>query len=552
MRRNFGLLFLCATMLIACQIDDGMYTSYDVYYETAFATDSTNAVLGTAAKKDSLKTKSDVRLEVKGGFEYVAGNVIRYGHCWVKGKDEPVINGDGSNCVSYEGKPDVKESFCTTITGLESETQYSIRSFVVIQGKNGKELIGYNPETLVVVTDTPHDKWFESNGFVKNGIIAGRTDVLTVTTVVKDAEKQDTLTFFGMGRAGDVSYSDLWCYSSHKKTFEQIPEIKNNSGEVMRLWGAVGFGINCGENENARHVIYVGCGCTRPSNFKHEDYNKNFFMYDIDRHGWQQVSFYDSKDQLAIRQPFQGEARTGGVGFSICNEWGFVGLGEFQFSQGSAVHYHTDFYIFMMSREDNGQYIPESGYFNQMTSSFSYGARTGASVVVIDENAFIIGGKGESGYYDDVISCHFTPPVNSRPDSYLFQWAQSDRVVHFKDSFKEKVKDEEGNEKLVGREFSPRAFGAAFAVGDDIFYGMGEGVDTNGNLVYFSDMLKVNRSNMYLPILCSPYSNVDAPESRVSRAMVLHGGDRAFVVGGAMQGEGDSKIYSNSEWVYRP
>ena len=63
-------------MLAGCQIDDEMHTVYDVYYKTAFVTDSTNAVLSCAAKADSLDKRWDEWITVKGGFEYVNSDVV--------------------------------------------------------------------------------------------------------------------------------------------------------------------------------------------------------------------------------------------------------------------------------------------------------------------------------------------------------------------------------------------------------------------------------------------------------------------------------------------
>ncbi|MCR5456177.1 MAG: hypothetical protein K6F33_14435, partial [Bacteroidales bacterium] len=379
------------------------------------------------------------------------------------------------------------------------------------------------------------------------------SDVLTVSTVLTSGDTQDTLTFFGMGRAGGVSYSDLWCYSSHSKTFEQIPELKNNAGAVMSLWGAVGFGINYGERDASRHLIYVGCGCTVPTNYKLEDYNKKFFVYDIDQRTWQQVTFFDENNTQLTRQPFQGEARTGGVGFSI-REWGFVGLGEFQKEEGKGpVYYHSDFYLFMMDKDAvTGRYTPERGYFNQMTEDFGFGPRAGASVVVVEDDAYIIGGKGSNGYYDELLTCHFSMPTNSRPDSYTFTWPKSERIFHFNDRFK--TTNEETGEESLEYDFRARAYASAFAVGNNIFYGMGEGIGSDEHFGYFSDMIKFDRSQYFMPTICSPYRNdrENSPESCVSRATVIHGGDRAFVIGGVMQGDGDFTTQSNSEWVYRP
>ncbi len=535
MRRKFSLIMLCAVLLASCQVDDEMYTVYDVYYQLAFATDSTNAVIGSAAKKDSLDKRDAEWLKVKGGFEYVGSNIVRYGHVWAKGKDAPVINAEETNCKYFEGKPDSKEPFYTTIPNLECETEYSIRSFVVTA--DGK--IGYNPETLVAVTDHPHDMWYISDGFSKNTINAGRADAVSVMLIEKTGDNVDTLTFFGMGRAGDVCYADMWCYSSHNKTFEQIPEIKSNTGEIMRLWGATGFGINYSEQGKQHHLVYVGCGCSRANEYQRDDYNQKFFVYDIDQRKWKEITYYDGKNVELTKRPFQGEIRTGAVGFSV-REWGFVGLGDFQNKPGAGLHYHTDFYLFVMEKDPlTGVYTPEKGFFNQMTEDFGFGGRTGSSAVVVDDVAYIIGGKGAKGYYDQFISCQFAMPINSRPDSYTFSWPKGNNIVHF-------------NDHLGDYNFKARAFGSAFSVDGVIYYGMGEGEGTDGKKEYYSNMLKFDRNRSFLPEVCSPYMNEDMGDSRVSRALVVNGGDRAFVVGGEKQGTGDYTVFSNSEWVYRP
>ena len=527
-------------MLAACQqIDDEMYTVYDVYYETAFITDSTNAVLSCAAKPDSPDKIWDVWISVKGGFEYESSDIAEYGHCWIKGKGTPGSKGTETHYVPNGGYRDEEGYFYSNISGLECETEYTVCSYVKTKGG----LIGYNPNVLYVTTDHPHDKWFESQGFLNRSIMAGRSDCLNVTTVIDD----DTLTFFGMGRAGDRTYNDLWCFSSKKKTYEQIAPAKSNTGEIMALWGAVGFAINYVENDIPRHLMYIGCGCSKPSGeLKITDYNKKFFVYDIDTRQWGEVSFLGDNNDVVLQEPFTGQPRTGGVGFAI-KEWGFVGLGEFV--NGSTTHYHNDFYIFMMAKDEKKQYTPTSGYFNQMTDDFVFGNRSGASVVVVDDIAYIIGGVGSASsgngpekkvYYDDFIPCRFTTPTNSRPDSYTFSWPKPEKIHHYNDNY--------GETYL----FKPRAYASIFSVDGSIYYGMGEGADGNGQKEYYSDMIKYDLKVNYIPKLCTPYTNADSPESRVSRAMVINSGDRVFVVGGETADEGNNAKYNNSEWVYRP
>lgn len=527
-----AIITLCASVLVGCQIDDEMHTVYDVYYKTAFATDSTDAVLSCAAKADSIDKRWDEWITVKGGFEYVTSEIVEYGHCWVEGDGTPIINSTSTNCIAYPGTPTLQDSFYSTIPGLKCETKYSVRSFV--KTKDGR--IGYNPKTLVVTTDHPHDKWFETEGFLQNSIIANRSDCVNIMTVING----DTLTFFGMGRSGDKAYNDMWCYSSKKKIYEQIPPVKSNTGEIMALWGAVGFVINYVENDIAHHLLYIGCGCSKPSGvIKIEDYNKKFFVYDIDTRQWAEVSYLGDDNNVWLKEPFPGQPRTGGIGFSI-REWGFIGLGEFQ--NGSTKAYHSDIYLFMMGKNEKRQYSPTSGYFNQMTDDFGFGGRSGASVVVVEDMAYIIGGTGnppksnEVVYFDDFIPCHFTMPINSRPDSYTFTWPQPDKL--------RKISDHMEN-------FKPRAYASAFSVDGMLFYGMGEGVDENGQKEYYSDMVKFDLKTNYIPTICSPYTNADSDESRISRATIINGGDRVYVVGGEKESANDQS-YNSTEWVYRP
>ena len=539
-----ALITLCTAFLAACQqIDDEMYTVYDVYYETAFITDSTNAVLSCAAKPDTPEKIWDVWIKVKGGFEYESSDIQEYGLCWIKGKGTPGSKGSETHYVPNGGYRDDEGNFYSDISGLECETEYTVCSYV--KTKDGR--IGYNPNVLYVTTDHPHDKWFESQGFLNHSIIAGRSDCVNIMTVIDG----DTLTFFGMGRAGDRPYNDMWCYSSKKKTYEQIAPVKSRTGEIMALWGAVGFVINYVENDIAHHLLYIGCGCSKPSgDIKMTDYNKKFFVYDIDTRQWEEVTYLGDNHDILLKEPFPGEVRTGGIGFAI-REWGFIGLGEFQ--NGSTTHYHKDIYLFMMAKDENKQYSPTSGYFNQMTADFGFGKRSGASVVVVEDNAYIIGGVGsvskengpeEKVYYDDFIPCHFTMPINSRPDSYTFSWPHPDKIRHFNDNFL----DENGE----GYNFKSRAYASVFSVDGSVYYGMGEGVDENGKKEYYSDMIKYDLKVNYIPKLCTPYTNADSRESRVSRATVINSGDRVFVVGGETADEGNDAQYSSSEWVYRP
>ena len=187
-----------------------------------------------------------------------------------------------------------------------------------------------------------------------------------------------------------------------------------------------------------------------------------------------------------------------------------------------------------MNINGGGMLEPTIGYFNQMTDDFDAGERSGASVVVVDNIAYIMGGKGKNNiYYDEIIPCQFTEPLSGSPNSYTFLWGKRMQVS-----------------SQLGDLFKPRAFGVAFSVDGKIYFGLGEDLDENGDKIYYSDMIQYDRNTTKFS-LRSNYMNEDAPSSRVSRAMVINGGDRAFVTGGEKQGSGITER-NTSEWVYRP
>ncbi len=501
--------------MASCGMDYEQYAVFDVYYPNAFVTQS-ETVLESAALKDSCIYVSDNEISIQGGFEYAAENVIGYGHCWMKGNYEPTINKDSSNCIIYENFINSGDIFKTLIPGLEHETSYSVRSFVITRDGN----IGYNPETTKVTTATPHDKWFDEGFMMAGGTdISKRSDGVSIMAVMDD----DTITYFGLGRNGSNCFDDFYSYSSKKKEFKQLQSLP------VRLWGAAGFFLDT-QDKNKKRIqrLYICTGCRRAEGYNRADYTQNAYVYNMETNKWNEVSMTwdggtSTEQQLAV---FLGAGRTGAIGFSL-HGYGFIGLGQAE--NNGQVSYFDDIYTFEMDHDANGNGIDYRGFFNKMTQLFPYESRTGAAVTVLDNMAYISGGIGNKGkVYNDMLRCNFTPPEDQDQKAYTFDWQSITKDNKLPDSFK------------------GRGYGASFAIGNAIFYGGGE--EPDGTL--HSDFLKYDLATKTFS-KCAPFKNGDpkADNKEFSRAFVINTGSRAYVGCGYVGG--DSK-YTNQIWVYRP
>lgn len=503
-----------AMLLSSCSMDYEQYASFDVYYPNAFVTQK-EAVLGSAAYRDSSLYVSDNEISMEGGFEYADNDIIGYGHCWVKGNYTPYINKDSSNCIIHETFINSGERFHSLITGLEHETSYSIRSFVIT--RNGS--VGYNPTVFKATTSVPHDKWYDCGLLNINGkAIPQRADGVSIVA----EEDGDTVTYFGLGRNGSSCYNDFYCYSSKNKAYRQLSNMK------VALWGAAGFYLDTEDDKkNKIRRIYVGTGCTRADNYTFDDYTQQFFCYDMATNKWEQVSFFfDGAAMDASINVFAGQVRTGAVAFGIYG-YGFVGLGECEM-YGEKM-YPNDFYTFVMDTDEKGNATPTRGYFKQMTQRFPYDTRSGMSAVAINDIVYLAGGIGAKGKnFCDMYRCAFSAPEGADVSAYEFKWTRLSDTHPFPDGFK------------------GRGYGVAFSIGENFYWGSGE--DSQGNL--YSDFVKYELSSNRI-IKCAPYKNGDPDEDNkeISRAFVINGGDRAFVGGGRISGE---EKYVNNNWVYRP
>lgn len=515
MKINKIPVIAAALLITSCGMDYEQYASFDVYYPNAFVT-ANETVLESAALRDTCLYVSDNEINIQGGFEYAADDVIGYGHCWVKGNYEPTINKDSSNCKIYENFINSGDRFKTLISDLDHETSYSIRSFVITRDGN----IGYNPEITKVTTATPHDKWFDEGFMMADAqTLPKRSDGVSITAIIDG----DTITYFGLGRNGSNCFKDFYCYSSQTQTYKQVHDMP------VALWGAAGFYLDTEDkNQNRIRRIYVCTGCRKAEGYSRTDFLRTAYVYNMERNEWKDVIMsWDGGTSSEMQMDvFMGSGRVGAVGFSL-HGYGFVGLGHVE--HNGQVTYLDDFYTFEMDNDGNGNGIDYRGFFSQMYKPFPNQSRTGASVAVLDETAYITGGIGEKGKnFNEMLRCTFTPPIDGDINAYKFTWHNISSKYPMPDDFK------------------GRGFGVSFAMANSIYYGAGE--ESDGTL--HSDFIKYDLTTNTIS-KCAPFKNGNPNETNkeFSRAFVINAGSRAYVGCGFV---GGNEKFVNTRWVYRP
>lgn len=493
MKTLLTLFSASAMLMCACTADDNLYSHYRVFFKNAFVTPS-GTILESAGFGDTIKDVYDRGATVQGYFEYSdPDEIVKYGHCWSKDSNKPIINKDSSNCTMFDFNGNIPASFESQIDELAFENDYYVRSFIITA--NGT--VGYNPNVSKFTTSEPHDEWFKCDNPLTSVL---RADGFAVSTVINN----DTITYFGLGRNAGQCYNDVYKFDS--KT-QKITPIKTFEGSAR--WGVAAFILNyvdAATNEKIQ-CLYVGLGCSDPEG--KTGYETDFYVYDIIKGRWDEVRS-NYKDRQG--PSFTGNPRTGSVSFSL-GELGFLGLGE-----NATEACHNDFYVFVMERDNQNMPNPKRGYFYTMTQPFAYGELTGASSFIIGNNAYIIGGKDNDGvYHNDLIHCILKDGSSKDEAPYYFMW--------------EKKRQFPGD---------ARAFGATMAVGGYGYYGTGE----NAKGLY-SDFYRYDQANNDW-LRCAPY-----PGGKASRGFGISGNDRCYLGAGYLGENSDSK-YINDLWEYRP
>ncbi|OQX97126.1 MAG: hypothetical protein B6I20_13325 [Bacteroidetes bacterium 4572_117] len=167
------------------------------------------------AAADSSLIRADYFLNVQGEITSYGDTIIAYGHCWSKTNTNPSIGHDHDTIIIGSSLPGITLTFPSYISGLESDTEYSIRSFAIFGDAQGNPIdTGYNPIVSQIATLPAIDEWFvKEGGDLKPQ--GARFDAISFNL-------GDTI-FFGTGDQGNRNPTkDIWMYDPTKSKWEEI------------------------------------------------------------------------------------------------------------------------------------------------------------------------------------------------------------------------------------------------------------------------------------------------------------------------------------------
>lgn len=372
----YAVVFFVA-IFQGCTPDDSQYTILRVFYPNSL-TSADGAVLKSAAMSDTLIYIDVESATVSGGFTAVEEDILQYGHCWSLSKT-PAINSDSTNCTKF-GKIGIGEikKFSSTITSLEHESVYYVRSYV--KTDDGK--VSYNPSILKISTPNPVNIWLNYGNFRIDGNM--RMGMVSTTAVING----DTVVYCGLGGNSGEYFNDFYRFNQEDSSFVKLRDFPGEEGRC----DASAFTVQY--KKNGRDVIRVMVGLGYDSKGNCFD---NFYEYNPLTDTWQ------SKDYK-----FNGGARCGASAFAI-GKFGYVGLGHKTRENTSAAC--NDFYIW---------YVDDNDFFNQSPVTFSGSNRSGAASFVVNGAAYVCGGLDEDG--DALKDCYRFVPGNNADD--YGQWQQ--------------------------------------------------------------------------------------------------------------------------------
>ncbi|MBR4325185.1 MAG: hypothetical protein IKP73_06635 [Bacteroidales bacterium] len=143
------------------------------------------------------------------------GNVVRAGYVYSHTNKLPVIS-DTKDCkTTYVSNPNgsgAEVSFEGTLTKLDPNSTYFVRSFVVCEGDGKSDSVIYNNHVLEYKTVLPEDVWVQRNDAPSD--LFSRADAFSCV-------QGESVYIYG-GRNGSTRYSDLWRYNPNTDTWEQL------------------------------------------------------------------------------------------------------------------------------------------------------------------------------------------------------------------------------------------------------------------------------------------------------------------------------------------
>ncbi len=372
--------FIVASLIYSCKFADDGYSFHREYDNYTYLT-SQKAAMYISGTPDTATSVRDVYAILYEEIKYTNNeedSILIFGHCWSRYPNPKVVD---SLSVKYmidddeDGNPDTYidtlaegSKFQTVLGNLKPETQYYARSFVItgkiVDGQIVYQDTAFNPNPIDFITDSPKNIWEQRAEFpnvtFKNAVSFVYNDEIYVT----------------LGNDESGPDRSIYKYSQTSNQWTTLSTTYLGS----EISGATAFVIkNVRTGFGTYHdYVYIGTGYTVDG----VDTTCVTEMY-----RW---NFEDEWVRLQTGSEFIGLGTRDAVGFSL-NGIGYI-LGGKAGNGGPL----ADMYRFDPELTDEGH---AQGTWTKITNVFPGGPRYGASCFVIENNAYVIGGRNEAGDY---------------------------------------------------------------------------------------------------------------------------------------------------------
>ncbi len=376
-----AVAFSIVAFIAGCNFQDEGYTFLREWDGGTFHSKQ-GVITYFSASPDTAVSVHDVYMKVETRINYVnaADSIVMYGHCWgtspdVKLRDDK-DDGEG-NTIPYSTRfytstyddLQIGDKIESTLSPMEDETEYYIRSYVVTGKISGDNIIArdtaYNPAELVRATNAPQDLWEEKNLFAQGQPYLG---AISFT--------YDDKMYVGLGHNEAVFDKKIYEYDPHNDLWSEFTSLPLAASEFSNAVAFVIENVQIGV-ETYRDYLYVGTGLTSEGTVTGE-----FWRYDFSTQQW---------IELRDGSMFTGADRQNAVAFTLGKK-AYVALGS-----GSNGFPVDNVYEFDPEYNDVSGFYPQ-GRWTKM-ASFPGGKRTQAVAFVIGDDAYIACGQDENGIY---------------------------------------------------------------------------------------------------------------------------------------------------------
>ena len=296
--------------------------------------------------------------------------ILKFGHIWSIDNANPTLFNSAvvytSDSVSFSPNDSVL-TYTSELTGLQLDTLYYARSFVVFKEKNsGKVDTAYNQVVTEFHTAVPRDIWFyRGNMKIASGPLESRTDA--VVAEVYDSQNDEYKVYMGLGYNGYQLLDDFYGYDPETEQWSQEPDFPG-----LPRYKAVSFVIGS--------YIYVGTGKTSLS--VDTSYTGDFYKFFPYGHSWRRVTNMPASQE-----------RYGAIAWSVYYNnqwWGFVGYGKRDAPR-------PDVYKYDYTKDSDTGYVEPFRVWSLHSFENNMAPRLDAIAVSNGEIVFLGGGNDGSG-----------------------------------------------------------------------------------------------------------------------------------------------------------